>query len=194
VDSNRNVYVVGETDSSNYPFTPMLAERNAGNGDALSASCRQPGTVFSIPPILAVQDSRPEWHRRGQQWQRLHHRRDRLRRRPSWLPWRQCLPSRRRGSDAFVAKFSTTSGSIIYASQLGYAMEDRGLAIALDSTGNIYVTGETVWSTDTNTPPTFPIVNALQPNMEEDSPMHSLQNQLEQLRARDRFLHLLAAR
>ena len=57
-------------------------------------------------------------------------------------------------SDAFVAKFSP-AGALLYATYLGGADEDYATAIAVDSIGNMYVTGNTE-SGD------FPNVNAFQ--------------------------------
>ena len=45
-------------------------------------------------------------------------------------------------SDAFVAKFSAT-GTLVYFTYLGGRHIDIGIALAVDGTGNIYVTGET---------------------------------------------------
>lgn len=58
-------------------------------------------------------------------------------------------------TDAFVAKLSAPGNSLIYATYLGGSNWDAGLAIAMDSAGCAYVTGET-FSND------FPIKNALQ--------------------------------
>ncbi len=56
--------------------------------------------------------------------------------------------------DAFVAKYSP-DGTLIYATYIGGSGEDFGTDIAIDITGDIYVTGNTN-SVD------FPTVNALQ--------------------------------
>jgi hypothetical protein len=59
-------------------------------------------------------------------------------------------------ADVFVAKIDRHSGRLIYSTYLGGIGEDRGFGIAVDGTGNAYVTGDT---TSTN----FPTVNAVQP-------------------------------
>jgi hypothetical protein len=61
----------------------------------------------------------------------------------------------RGGQDAFVAKLSADGSRLIYTTSLGGASDDHGAAIALDASGDAYVTGST-WSTD------FPVVNAHQ--------------------------------
>jgi hypothetical protein len=56
------------------------------------------------------------------------------------------------GMDAFVTKFSSTGGSLIYSTILGGSAADSGNAIAIDRFGNAYVAGETE-STDFPTTP-----------------------------------------
>jgi hypothetical protein len=48
-------------------------------------------------------------------------------------------------SDAFVAKLNSTGSALVYATYLGGTSEERGVAIAVDTDGNAYVTGWT-WS------------------------------------------------
>ena len=56
------------------------------------------------------------------------------------------------GTDAFVTKFSSSGGSLIYSTILGGSAFDSGNAIAIDRFGNAYVAGETE-STDFPTTP-----------------------------------------
>jgi hypothetical protein len=51
------------------------------------------------------------------------------------------------GVDPFITKLSSTGSSLIYSTYLGGYSEDHATGIALDSTGNAYVTGYT-YSTD----------------------------------------------
>jgi len=60
------------------------------------------------------------------------------------------------GSDAFVTKLSAGGASQVYSTYLGGNVDDRGLGIALDGSGNAYVTGQAA-SAD------FPTANAIQP-------------------------------
>jgi uncharacterized protein (TIGR03437 family) len=50
---------------------------------------------------------------------------------------------RTRTGDAFVAKLNPTGDKLIYSTYLGGNLDDIGTAIAIDSTGNAYVTGAT---------------------------------------------------
>ena len=58
--------------------------------------------------------------------------------------------------DLFVVKINTTGSALVYSTYLGGGGRDEGFGIAVDSSGNAYVTGSTD-STD------FPTVNAAQP-------------------------------
>ncbi len=46
-------------------------------------------------------------------------------------------------TDAFVAQLNTTGNSLVYSSYLGGSGADFGQGIAVDSSGNAYVTGST---------------------------------------------------
>ena len=56
-------------------------------------------------------------------------------------------------SDAFVAKVAADGVSLVYAGYIGGAGDDSGRGIAVDSSGNAYVTGDTT-SSDTSFPAT----------------------------------------
>ena len=58
-------------------------------------------------------------------------------------------------SDAFVTKLNPTGTALVYSTYLGGDSDDQGMAIAVDSAGNAYVTGGTG---STN----FPTANAFQ--------------------------------
>jgi hypothetical protein len=60
------------------------------------------------------------------------------------------------GDDGFVAKINAAGSALDYSTYLGGSATDAVLGIAVDSSGNAYVTGDTSSST------TFPLVNALQ--------------------------------
>jgi RHS repeat-associated protein len=59
------------------------------------------------------------------------------------------------GTDAFVAKLSTTGSGLIYSSYLGGSSDDAGGSIAIDDAGYTYVVG----TTDSVN---FPVANAIQ--------------------------------
>jgi len=61
--------------------------------------------------------------------------------------------------DAFVAKFDPTGSTLLYSTFLGGSGDDRGFAIAVDASGNAYITG---WTYSTNFPVT---ASAPQPHL-----------------------------
>ncbi len=63
-------------------------------------------------------------------------------------------------SDAFVVKFNATGDALLYSTYLGGSGMESGNAIAVDSSGNAYVTG---FTTQAGTTP-FPTLNARQPS------------------------------
>jgi hypothetical protein len=55
--------------------------------------------------------------------------------------------------DAFVAKVNSSGTALVYCGYIGGSYSDIGNSIAVDGTGNAYITGET-WSTEA----TFPVI------------------------------------
>jgi hypothetical protein len=69
-------------------------------------------------------------------------------------------PSGGGGYDAFVAKIDPTASgvaSLVYSTYLGGSGDDTGRALAVDASGQVYVTGQTTSSLN------FPLANAVQP-------------------------------
>ncbi len=63
--------------------------------------------------------------------------------------------------DAFVTKLNASGSALVFSTFLGGTDYDEGTAIAVDGSGNVYVTGATE-STD------FPVKNAFQPTINSD--------------------------
>jgi hypothetical protein len=61
-------------------------------------------------------------------------------------------------SDAFVARINAGGGTLHYSTYLGGSSDDTAIGIAVDSSGNAYVTGETTDSNKTVATGDFPIV------------------------------------
>jgi hypothetical protein len=63
------------------------------------------------------------------------------------------------GRDVFVTKLNATGTALVYSTYIGGSDDDRGNAIAVDGSGNAYVTG---WTTSTDydvTPGAFQTTN-----------------------------------
>jgi hypothetical protein len=67
-------------------------------------------------------------------------------------------------SDAFVTKIASNGASIDYSSYLGGSSDDVGVGINLDSSSNVYVTGQTTDDNPNVTTGDFPIVGGFEPN------------------------------
>ncbi len=67
------------------------------------------------------------------------------------------------GADTFVTEFDSTGSSLVYSTFLGGDGVTYGNAIAVDSAGNAYVTGET-------SSPSFPLQDPTQSSLVEDVP------------------------
>lgn len=83
------------------------------------------------------------------------------------FPVRNALqPAHRSGThvrtDAFVSKVNAAGNALVYSTYLGGRGDDAGMAIAIDSAGNAYVTGS-AQSAD------FPVVNPLQVSRKSES-------------------------
>src|SRR5439155_18785100 len=59
------------------------------------------------------------------------------------------------GGDAFVTKLTPTGSGLVYSTYLGRSDDDEGLAIAVDISGNAYVTGFTISATFPTPPGAF---------------------------------------
>ncbi|HET7078451.1 MAG TPA: SBBP repeat-containing protein, partial [Chloroflexia bacterium] len=153
-DAQDNVYVVGETNSTNFPrvnaYQPVLhgwadafvARLNAG-GSTLIYSTYYGGNDGDGGYGLTV-DASGNAYIAG------------IARSANLSLVNPYQPAFGGGSyDAYVARFSPDGSSLTYATYLGGSGNDVAEGIALDTAGNIYLTG---WTSSTN----FPRANALQ--------------------------------
>jgi hypothetical protein len=160
VDPSGDAYVTGSTCSSDFPtVTPVqaglkgvcdgfVAELNtAGSSLVYSTYLGGSGTVESGTSLsdeglgIAVDTSGAAYVTGG-----------------TWstdFPTVAPIQSYGDGGDAFLSKFSAGGATLVYSTYLGGTAQDQGNGIAVDSSGNAYVTGFTL-SSD------FPTVSAFQ--------------------------------
>ncbi len=140
VDASGNAYVTGYTESSNFPTASPLRATYSGLGDAFVAKLNATGSVLVYSTYLGgnnadaaygiAVDSSGNAYVTGIT-------------ESTNFPTASPLQAGNSGErDAFVAKLSS-AGSFVYSTYLGGSGDDRGSAIAVDSTGNAYVAGYT---------------------------------------------------
>ncbi len=155
VDSSGKVYLAGQTDSADFPTTNAFQSSLSGGfgvqdafltvlgaaGTNLIYSTYLGGPGFESANGVAV-DFAGNAYIVGETDSGLE------------FPATHAFQASPGGSlDAFVAKFNPSAAaaaSLLYASWIGGGDNDRGTAIAVDSSGNAYVTGE-IFSFDAST-------------------------------------------
>lgn len=148
VDTIGNAYLTGFTAAADFPVRKPLQARNAGVGDAFVAKINSNGTSFvyvtyfggsGIDQGLGIavgQDGRAV-----------------VTGVTASIDFATSNPlqaDNRGGADAFLAMFNELGGSLIYSTYLGGNGNDAGYGVALDGSGNIFMTGST-GSTDFST-------------------------------------------
>lgn len=153
VDGAGNAYVVGDT-SFDFPTTPgafdtsangqrdaFVTKLNAG-GSALLYSTYLGGTSWDVGNGIAV-DSAGNAYVMGDVSS------------DDFPVVNPLQATRSGGSDVFVTKLNASGSVLLYSTFLGGSGDDDGNGIALDSTGNVYLAGNTF-------SPNFPTANPLQ--------------------------------
>jgi len=155
VDSSGNAYITGHTSSTDFPTKNPLQSSRAGWDDDVFLTKLNPegsGLVYSTylggieedhGCSIAV-DGSGNAYITGYTWS-------------IDFPTQDPLQSNHSGyyEDAFALKVSASGSAVVYSTYLGGAMSDVGEGIAVDGSGNAYITGYTK-STD------FPTQNPLQ--------------------------------
>ncbi len=153
VDANGHAYVVGITDSTDFPTNDSFQATQAGNGDAFLAKLSSSGNSLEYSTYLGgnyfdwafsvAVDSGGYAYLTGRTSSTDF---------PTENPIQAALADE---DDVFITKFSTDGTSLIYSTYLGGNDSDYGHDIVLDSSACAYITGYTS-STD------FPVINYLQ--------------------------------
>ncbi|MBP6822718.1 MAG: SBBP repeat-containing protein, partial [Acidobacteria bacterium] len=148
VDANLNAYVTGHTFSTNFPTQSPMQATNHGEADAFVTRFNLNGSALIYSTYLGgalgdfgrgiVVDAGSQPIITG-------------RTASTDFNVSNPLQATNLGNvDAFVSKLSINGSALIYSTYLGGALEDLAYGIAIDSTGAVYVTGDTR-STDFNT-------------------------------------------
>jgi len=150
VDSSRNAYVTGQTYSTDFPTAAPIQASNGGNqdsdafvteinssGSALVYSTYLGGSSMDWGNGIAV-DSSGNAYVVGLT-------------RSADFPLAGSVQATCGGcpgfADAFVAELAPNGGALLHSTYVGGTGDDHGTGVAIDSDGNIYITGFT-YSTD----------------------------------------------
>ena len=155
LDISDNVYITGETVSTDFPTaspiqgsfgggdrTDIFVTKIDASGSSLVYSTYLGGSTVDRDARIAV-DASGNAYIAGQT-----HSDD--------FPTASPMQGTRSGGfDTFVTKIDTSGNSLIYSTYLGGSGHDQNYGLAVDSSGNVYIGGETI-STD------YPTVSPLQ--------------------------------
>jgi len=156
LDAASNAYVSGQSGSTNFPISELAFQRSLGGpldafvtklnatGSALIYSTYLGGTGQDLADRIAVDSAGNAFVTGSTSSTNF----------PTLNPFQAAF----RGGywDAFVTGLDSTGSNLVWSSYLGGSGDEFGTGVAIDGTGNVYVTGVTR-SLD------FPVVNALQP-------------------------------
>ncbi|HHT9110520.1 MAG TPA: SBBP repeat-containing protein, partial [Candidatus Brocadiaceae bacterium] len=153
VDTTGNAYVTGNTSSANFPTAHALQGNKAGNWDVFITKINPAGSALVYSTYLGgrdydfnngvVVDAAGNTYTTGFTYS-------------DDFPTANALRESNAGdADAFVTKLNAAGSALVYSTYLGGHGDDDGAGIAVDTAGNVYVTGGTE---STN----FPTAHALQ--------------------------------
>ncbi|HXE35343.1 MAG TPA: SBBP repeat-containing protein [Verrucomicrobiae bacterium] len=156
VDGSGNAYVTGSTSSANFPAASALQSTLAGTVNAFVTKINASGSALVYSTYLgggnqdfsygiAVDGSGNAYVTGSTS--------------STNFPTANALQSTIRGStNAFVTEINAGASALVYSTYLGGNASDAGRGIAVDASGNAYVTGDTTSSN-------FPTADALQPTL-----------------------------
>jgi len=152
VDSSGSAYVTGHSDATNFPTKSPIQGSNAGYDDVFVTKINASGSALVYSTYLGGSDEDEGWDiavdTSGNAYVTGHTYSTNF---PTKSP---IQGSNAGGSAAFVTKINASGSAIVYSTYLGGSDEDEGLDIAVDTSGNAYVTGQTY---STNFPTKSPI-------------------------------------
>ena len=141
LDSNRNAYVTGQTTSPNFPAVSAIQAALAGPANAFVSEIKSDGSGLVFSTFLGgsgndqgsgiAVDSNGAAYVAGATTSTNF---------PGGTPLQAALKGDQNG---FVSKLSASGASLAFSTYLGGSNGDRALAVAVNSTGTVYVTGQT---------------------------------------------------
>ena len=152
VDSSGNAYVTGDTKSTTFPtMSPLQGSYGGGNTDTFVSKLNASGSALLYSTYfgstgnedgtgIAVDSS-------GNAYVMGDTNSNNLPTSPSAFQSTSVNLGASNPYDAFVFKLNASGSTLVYATYLGGSGQDKGAGIAVDGSGNAYVTGYTV-STD----------------------------------------------
>ncbi len=157
VDSAGNAYVTGYTNSVDFPTVNPFQRAAGGGGDAFVTKINPAGSALVYSTYLGGSDANEESRSiavdsAGNAYVTGTTRSTDF---PTANPLQPAIIGSLIFGEAFVTKLNPAGSALVYSTYLGGGYFDDGNAIAVDSSGNAYVTGSTS-SYD------FPLANALQ--------------------------------
>lgn len=152
LDSQGNAYVAGLTTSANFPAVNALQNRSGGLQDAFLAKLDPAGRLVFATYFGGIENDAAtavavsaagEAYITGHTYS------------PNLPVYNALQAQNRGGQDAFVAKFAASGAALVYSTYLGGSggtagLPETGAGIAVDASGNAYVTG-------TTSSPNFPV-------------------------------------
>ncbi len=141
VDASGNAYVTGFSNSTDFPVASALQTNHAGNNDvilvkvdptgsALVFSTYIGGTDWDSGSSIAL-DPSGDIYITGTTWS-------------TDYPLASPIQSTMAGiNDAFVTEVDGAGTTIVMSTYLGGSDDDNGYGLAIDASGNVYVTGDT---------------------------------------------------
>ncbi len=154
VDSAGNAYVTGSTFSNNFPVVNAVQATFGGFTDAYVTKINAAGSALVFSTYLGGSDSEIGEGINVDSAGNVYITGDTQ---STNFPTANAVQAANGGGqDAFVTKLNAAGSAFVYSTYLGGSAQDDGEAIAPDSSGNTYLTGNT-FSTN------FPTANAIQP-------------------------------
>jgi hypothetical protein len=157
VDSSGNTYLTGRTSTTDFPTTGGAFDTTYnGSTDAFVTKINATGNALVYSTYIAgavgngiAVDSSGNAYVTGEAGP------------PNFPTTPGAFQTSPYDFDAFILKLNQSGSALVYSSRFGSNFADYGNGIAVDVSGNAYITGWTVCRAPTCT---FPVVNAFQPN------------------------------